>query len=401
MCKVKKLRALMEQRLNAVVEEIFGLFERTIAEYEEELSRTRREEGRQVDVLEAVFQSQAVLHTAEIQQVTVESQEESPSQEQEWSFTVGQKELEPLHFKEDEEKLWEQPQWLEETDEDDEETLFSRFHHSQREENRGAEIPAQHITEFDGENCEGINSEPDSIFAPLSDTGDMMSDHSDDIQKPLESQKNSEGDMRLNTSNKPFACSECGKSFRWRSNLAAHKRTHTREKPFACSVCAIRYTVRYSLNRHMMIHTGVPPLSCSVCEKRFFLKRSMISHMKTHTAEKHLACSVCDQKFKKTRDMRLHMRTHNDEKPFTCSVCRKSFSKKVSMTKHMKSHVKEKQFPCSLCHKRFTCKNSVTMHMRTHTGEKPFNCNACDKRFMYKYQVSRHKCVTVMEDAGK
>ncbi|XP_061834569.1 uncharacterized protein [Nerophis lumbriciformis] len=399
MCKVKKLRAFMEQRLNAVVEEIFGLFEITIAEYEEELSRTKGEKGRHLEMLEAV------LHRAEIQQVSVESQEEIPSQQQEWSFAVGQNELEPLHCKEDEEKLWEQPQWLEETD-DDEEAHFSHFRHSQREENRWVELPAQHITETDGDNREGINSEPDSIFAPLSDIDNVMSDspesdHGDDIQKPLESEKNSEGDMRLNTNNKPFACSECGKSFRWRSNLVAHKRTHTREKPFACSVCAMRYTVRYSLNRHMMIHTGAPPFSCSVCDKRFFLKRSMISHMKTHTAQKPLACSVCDKKFKKKYDMRLHMRMHNDEKPLTCSVCRKSFSKKVSMTKHMKSHMKEKQFRCSLCHKRFTCKNSVTMHMRTHTGEKPFNCNACDKRFTYKYQVSKHKCVTVMEDAGK
>lgn len=43
MSKVEVLRSLVEQRLAAAVEEIFGLFERTIAEYEEELGRCREE----------------------------------------------------------------------------------------------------------------------------------------------------------------------------------------------------------------------------------------------------------------------------------------------------------------------------------------------------------------------
>ncbi|KAM3866210.1 zinc finger protein ZIPIC-like [Diretmus argenteus] len=36
MSRVQMLRAVVEQRLTAAVEEIFGLVERTIAEYEEE-----------------------------------------------------------------------------------------------------------------------------------------------------------------------------------------------------------------------------------------------------------------------------------------------------------------------------------------------------------------------------
>ncbi|TDH10084.1 hypothetical protein EPR50_G00071370 [Perca flavescens] len=64
MCKVQMLRALVEQRLTAAAEEIFGLFERTIAEYEEELCRSKEENERQRELLDAVYNPQLRLHRA-------------------------------------------------------------------------------------------------------------------------------------------------------------------------------------------------------------------------------------------------------------------------------------------------------------------------------------------------
>ncbi|XP_061886316.1 cardiomyopathy-associated protein 5-like isoform X4 [Entelurus aequoreus] len=121
-------------------------------------------------------ESSQLHHSPNVQRVSAGSHEE------EWHTSVGQKELQaPSHIKE--EQLH---------DEDEAQSL--QLHHSQSEENRGAELVSQHITEADGEHCEDIKSEPDSIFAPLSDMDHMMShssDHSDHIQKPLESQNDS------------------------------------------------------------------------------------------------------------------------------------------------------------------------------------------------------------------
>ncbi|XP_061895368.1 uncharacterized protein LOC133644689 isoform X2 [Entelurus aequoreus] len=64
MCKFQKVRMLMEQRLNVTVKEIFGVLERTIAEYEEELSKTKEENKRLQKLLDAVFKPQVVLHRA-------------------------------------------------------------------------------------------------------------------------------------------------------------------------------------------------------------------------------------------------------------------------------------------------------------------------------------------------
>ncbi|XP_061895369.1 zinc finger protein OZF-like [Entelurus aequoreus] len=368
MCKFQKVRMLMEQRLNVTVKEIFGVLERTIAEYEEELSKTKEENKRLKKLLDAVFKPQVVLHRAasiqtasssstftaerqtqhvdpDVQQVSAESQEEIPSKQQEWSSSVGQKELQPPHIKEEEEELWGKLQMLvEANDEDGAQSL--QLHHSQSEENRGAELVTQHITEADGEHCEDIKSEPDSIVGPLSDMDHMMSDssdHSDHIQKPLESKNDSKGDTRHHTNNKHFDCSECGKSLRQKSHFTRHMRIHTVEKPF----------------------------TCSVCKKSFSRKHHVITHMKTHTGEKPFTCSACAKRFNTKNEIILHMRIHTGEKPFTCSVCKKSFSRKHHM---------------------------IT-HMRTHTGEKPFSCTVCVKRFMYKQLVSKHKCVTVMEAA--
>ncbi|NXO29127.1 ZFP27 protein, partial [Cisticola juncidis] len=36
---------------------------------------------------------------------------------------------------------------------------------------------------------------------------------------------------------KPHKCSECGKSFRWRSELIAHWRIHKGERPYECGEC--------------------------------------------------------------------------------------------------------------------------------------------------------------------
>ncbi|XP_061917030.1 zinc finger and SCAN domain-containing protein 2-like [Entelurus aequoreus] len=342
MSTLHMLRALVDQRLTAAVEEIFVALERTIAEYEAELSRTKEEN---YQLLDAVFKKhQVVLHRTDVQQPPhIEYDEEDPqpphmkeeekevwisqegkcvvgqeeddvskfpltvvsvkteehedkapessqlhhspnvqrvsagSHEEEWHTSVGQKELQaPSHIKE--EQLH---------DEDEAQSL--QLHHSQSEENRGAELVSQHITEADGEHCEDIKSEPDSIFAPLSDMDHMMShssDHSDHIQKPLESQNDSKGDTRHHTNNKHFDCSQCGKSFRHNSYFIRHMRIHTGEKPFSCSVCKKSFSTKQSMTIHMRTHTGEKPFICSVCKKSFSQKPNMTKHMRTHTGEK-------------------------------------------------------------------------------------------------------------------
>uniref|UniRef100_UPI003AABF55E uncharacterized protein n=1 Tax=Centroberyx gerrardi TaxID=166262 RepID=UPI003AABF55E len=182
MSRVQQLRASVKQRLTAAVEEIFGLFERTIAEYEEEIDRQRR-------LLEDVLKPEIQINKADAPQLLV-SEEEIPPEQQDWSPSLDQEDPEPPHIKEEQEELWtsqegERLQGPEEADitefpftpvpvksEDDEEKpQSSQLHQSQTEENREAEPLAsssteQMKTEADGEDC-GV-SEPARNLDPAS-----------------------------------------------------------------------------------------------------------------------------------------------------------------------------------------------------------------------------------------
>ncbi|TNN22619.1 hypothetical protein EYF80_067267 [Liparis tanakae] len=64
MSKAQMLRGLVNQRLTAAAQEICGLFEGTMSEYEEELCSLKEENERQRRLLDAVFNPDVRLQRA-------------------------------------------------------------------------------------------------------------------------------------------------------------------------------------------------------------------------------------------------------------------------------------------------------------------------------------------------
>ncbi|TNN35368.1 hypothetical protein EYF80_054467 [Liparis tanakae] len=89
MSQIEMLRLLITQRLTAAAEEIFGVFGRTIAEYEDEISRSKMEISRQRRLLELSRKPQVCLQDEEEEQEEEEEGGSSGESDEEGTRGVG------------------------------------------------------------------------------------------------------------------------------------------------------------------------------------------------------------------------------------------------------------------------------------------------------------------------
>ncbi|XP_078114080.1 uncharacterized protein LOC144522685 [Sander vitreus] len=340
MSTIQTLRAFVNERLTVAVEEIFGLLETTISNYEEEIYRQRK-------LLEHVVILDTHRNKADVRKLIVRKEEQ-----QEWRPSVDREEPEPRHIKEEQEEVWssqegERLQGLEEDDinkfpfaavsvksEDEEnKAQSSQLHPRRAEESQEAEPPACG-------SAQQMETETESLYCSQSETEDS----NDDWKETKEQESGSDTLKNESTMN--------------------HDQSHAHERPF----------------------------SCTVCDKRFSCKGNLHAHMRSHTGEKPFTCSVCNKGFSAKVNLKTHMRSHTGEKPFSCSMCSKSFSQKKTLVIHLRSHTGEKPFSCLFCRKRFSEKGTLKRHIRVHTGEKPYSCSVCGRDFSLLSHVKSHKC---------
>ncbi|XP_056255308.1 zinc finger protein 287-like [Seriola aureovittata] len=342
MSRLQSLKVSIHQRLAAAVEEIFGLLDQTLTEYEEEMNRHQK-------LLDAAFKPEITAQKkgfhAEVQQLLVSQADvSSEQQQQEWSSSLDQEDQddpEPPHIKEEQEELWtsqegEQLQGLEEADitkftfapdpvkseddddDDEKKAQSSQLHQSQPERNRDGE---RLRPEIQGDVCRGSepagNSVPDRLLRK-----DNYVKTSQDIEErnyywmetrdpqahfsTLHCNVVPADDRECNTGAKSYSCSECGKRFGHKGTLQRHVRCHTGEKPFGCTTCGKRFTQSGPLVHHLRLHTGEKPFTCSVCGKRFTQKGNLTCHMTVHTGEKPFSCSVCEKRFTRQSRVKKH-----------------------------------------------------------------------------------------------
>ncbi|XP_029289019.1 zinc finger protein 333-like [Cottoperca gobio] len=330
MSTIQTLRAFVNQRLTAAVEEIFGLLETTISNYEEEIDRQRR-------LLQDVVKSDIHINNADVQKLIVRKEEQ-----QEWRPSLAQQDPELLHIKEEQEELWSSQEGEDVTkfpctavpvkSEDEEKAQSSQLHQRQAEESREAELPAcssaQNMeTEIDGSHQ----------LLPLYCCESETEDSNDDWKETREQESGSDTLKNHNNSHgheRPFSCTVCDKRFGCKGNLHAHMRSHTGEKPFTCTVCNKSFSAKVNLKTHMRSHTGEKPFSCLICNKSFSQKKTLVIHMRSHTGEKPFGCTFCGKRFSEKGTLKRHIRVHTGEKPYSCSVCGRNFS----LLSHVKSH---------------------------------------------------------------
>ncbi|XP_051916701.1 zinc finger protein 846-like [Hippocampus zosterae] len=355
MCKVRILRALVVRRLTEAADEIFGLFERTITEYEEELCRSKEENERQRQLLDAFLRPSVQLQLEDVEQPTG-MKEEFGSEQHEWQGNAGeQKTLEPCHIKV--EDHWSNLEG-ENGNRTGDEVRSSHLHYRQSHDTKEPALLTSSLTAETAED----HSEASKPHIPSDLGADRMT--SDSLDESLHRNVDSLGNR------KKFQCGDCGKTYMSRASLKRHTMSHTGERPHRCSICGKNFTQRSDLVMHLRSHTGLKPFACTLCCWKFAKKSSLVLHMRRHTGEKPHWCSVCGKRFRHRSSLVEHSRVHIQGSVYSCSVCGAGFTGKRGLVAHRKTHSTEQALSCTLCGKKVSNASYLALHMRIHTGEK-------------------------------
>ncbi|XP_047216054.1 zinc finger protein 436-like [Girardinichthys multiradiatus] len=324
-----------------------------IKEEQEELWTSQ--EGEQLTVKEET-DTRFPLTAAPIKNVKEEAPEEQ-------SPDMDQQELELLHIKEENERIWssqdeEQLNVKKETDytrfpvtvvhmkseEDEEKPLFSQLHQHQTEDR---DLPRsisndQIKVEIKEEDCgTSVSSRNPDLnthggSSNYSETEDGEDDEEDDDVKHHESELKHLSDSETEDSEDD-----------WKESRTPGSGRNTVNKYLSCSECGGKFANRRSLQSHMTCHPRLTSSDCSGNETCFREKKNIDSLTKFQTGSKDFNCGECGKSFNLKRDLKRHTKVHTGDKPFSCDACGK----------------------------RFACKSYLNTHMRIHTGDKPVSCD--------------------------
>nr|XP_040045658.1 zinc finger protein OZF-like isoform X1 [Gasterosteus aculeatus aculeatus] len=418
MSSVENLREFVNERLSAAAEEIFGVFKRTVVEYQEEIDRQRR-------LLDVFWKPEVRLHRIELPQSRVCKEEELLSEQQlclqERKPSLDQEDPDPPEIKEEQEELCTSPEGeqlepkqeaftltptCEERGHGEDQLLDSCTDETESvvqetsleyisvestavvELNNDHQLLSHNPHESDGRDQKGVklsltsNKEP----APLDEKPFLR-----DCGKYFQLKNSLLGHVRrTHRVDEPYVCNTCGKRFPHESVLKAHKRVHSDEKPFSCELCGKEFRYNSDLKAHMKVHNGERPYSCTTCGKTFSRPSHLKAHIRLHSGEKPFSCITCGKTFTQKSQLKCHTSTHTGERPYSCNTCGKRFSYESVLKAHKIVHSEEKPFSCKTCGKYFKCSYSLKAHMKVHNGERPYSCTTCGKTFTQSSNLKSH-----------
>ncbi|XP_057673689.1 zinc finger protein 646 isoform X1 [Corythoichthys intestinalis] len=223
---------------------------------------------------------------------------------------------------------------------------------------------------------------------------------------------------------RPFACEECGKTYRHAGSLANHKNLH-KIGEYHCNVCNSTYPNRLAMKNHLRLHFAQKKHNCQECGKGFRTQRQLATHTTAGLckgpqgpgAQMDFECDGCCEGFPSAEQLAAHdcpaqhlpssssagsssnvsaernsVDPDSDERPYTCDLCSCAYKHASSLLNHKHTH-KTGDFRCNFCDKPYTNYMALRNHMRIHTQRKKHICHTCGKAFRLARFLRNHQKV--------
>ncbi|XP_078129795.1 uncharacterized protein LOC144532737 [Sander vitreus] len=337
----ESLRGFVTERLAVAAQEILGLVEKTIADYREEVFRSKREIlqlRRELD--ERRSESIAAADGPKV------SEEMFPPQ-QEWNPNMEPQQSQDLLFQQIKEEEMELTATLEAAPSHCVQQLYSNT--------EGTANCQDSPSQYSAAAAACVNKEEEWKLDMTANCQDIASQYSAAAHLNKEEEEEEDDDEE--------------EEEEWKLDVTPAHNSHEA----SCQAAAV--------SPEYLSSQEVPSDSvCNFCGDIFETKESLSDHFQSHTEVKF--CHICCACFLKDVDLIRHVgESHPGEKPFKCNECGKAFLRKDYLVVHLRTHTGEKPYTCPFCGKSFAQRTYLCVHQRIHTGEKPYGCRVCGKRF--------------------
>ncbi|MEQ2216604.1 hypothetical protein XENOCAPTIV_019141 [Xenoophorus captivus] len=326
MSKIEMLRLLINQRLTAAAEEIFGVFGRTIAEYEEEISRSKLEIDRQRRLLELSRKPQISLQADSSGEETVHQTLEFLSENKCRSIfgfmfaktkyvllettmissydvldyvttltsAINLNEEEPptrIKEEEQEQDVWTDPPGEMPERSEQNNVGFVLFQSSAAGTQQDNSSTGSPVSKFQSQDLEDSGMDPRPGTSVQQTCSELNEDRPGACEAASGNGQNDSVDVAFPKVVDSYICSVCGKAFYERGQWAKHTRIHRKvdskvDKSFTCDICGKRLTRSDGYQKHLRVHTGEKPYSCHVCGRSFSDNSNYKRHIRRHMREK-------------------------------------------------------------------------------------------------------------------
>ncbi|KAI8791317.1 zinc finger protein Xfin [Biomphalaria glabrata] len=130
-------------------------------------------------------------------------------------------------------------------------------------------------------------------------------------------------------------CDNCGKSFKTKAILVAHRRSH-KSRSYHCPQCPFTSSSSPAIHIHRQLHPNGSVI-CEVCGNAYIDKSTLNKHMKVHDVSRPFPCTHpgCTWRFKTEVMKKAHVRSHTTVGKFPCSYCGYIFRQKHHLQRHI------------------------------------------------------------------